>query len=194
MLRVLRDTAVLFLNKADIFILFIVPIFLINIFPLSSTIKILLNVFVSCITSLSIYLYLFYKDLWQQFLSFRLFFSYFLADSAVAASYFLLVFIIQMMPISIILQFLCIYFLGLYLLCRLSLIPALIAVRKPISVQDILFKSQNSYFQWMLAATMLYLPFFLVRAFLSEGIAFSFISSLQSPLLCCFYVCYLKKR
>ena len=57
-----------------------------------------------------------------------------------------------------------------------------------------LFKNKNSYFQWMLAATILYLPFFWIRMFLVEGIALSFISSLQSPLLCCFYVCYLKKR
>ena len=169
-------------------------LFLVNIFPLSSTIKILLNVFVYCITSLSIYLYLFYKNQWQHFFSFRLFFSYFLADSAIAAVFFLLVSIVQMMPISIILQFLCIYFIGLYFLCRLSLIPALIAARKPVFVQHILFKNKNSYFQWMLAATILYLPFFWIRMFLVEGIALSFISSLQSPLLCCFYVCYLKKR
>ena len=194
MLSVLKDAIVLFLRKIDIFIVFITPVFLINIFLLPSSIKILLNAFAYCITSLSIYLYLLHNDLCLRFFSFRLFFSYFLADSAITAGYFIFVFIILLIPISTISQVLCFYLLGLYFLCRLSLIPALIAAQKKISIQDILFKNKNSYFQWMSAATVLYLPFFLSRVFIPEGISLAFITSLQTPLLCCFYVCYLKKH
>ena len=188
MLKVLKNTAVLFLKKSDIFILFIVPLFLINISPLSPTAKIVLKTPVYCLTSLGIYLYLLYDKPIQLF-SVRLVFSYFLTDFGITMAYYFFVLIVQMMPLSIVLHLLIIYFL-----CRFSIIPALIVNQNRLSLHNILLLSQNSYSQWMTAATILYLPFLFIEILVPEGIAYSFITSLQSPLLCCFYVCYLKKR
>lgn len=193
MLKVLKNTAVLFLKKSDIFILFIVPLFLINISPLSPTAKIVLKTPVYCLTSLGIYLYLLYDKPIQLF-SVRLVFSYFLTDFGITMAYYFFVLIVLMMPLSIVLHLLIIYFFGLYFLCRFSIIPALIVNQNRLSLHNILLLSQNSYLQWMTAATILYLPFLFIEILVPEGIAYSFITSLQSPLLCCFYVCYLKKR
>lgn len=195
MLSVIRNTFFLFINKIDKITLFIMPLLAINVLNFPNLANLILAALLSIIISFFIYIYILKPKNIDFLKSLKLLLKYTVADCAVSSVFYLIIFITQkyLSPINPYLSYALIYFGGLYFLTRFSIILPMLINNETISLKNIIKRTNERYLVWLMAGTIIYLPFVLARIYFNQGFAYQLISALQIPWLCCFNALYLKK-
>lgn len=195
MLKVIQNTFFLFINKIGNFTLFIIPLLVINILNLPTLLNSILTSILSVLISYYIYIYILKPDKAYLLKSWILILKFAFADCGISSLFYIIIFIAQksLGPINPYLSYVLIYLGGLYFLTRFSIILPMIINNESISFKNIIQRTNERYLVWLMAGTIIYLPFVFARVYFNQGFAYQLISALQIPWLCCFNACYIKR-
>lgn len=195
MLKVIQNTFFLFINKIGNFTLFIIPLLAINTFNLPILANLVFTSVLGIVISFLIYVYILRTDDTYLLKSWRLLLKFAFADCGISSIFYLIIFIAQKFlgPINPYLSYALIYLGGLYFLTRFSIILPMLINNESISFKNIIQRTNERYLLWLMAGTIIYLPFVLARIYFDQGFAYQLISALQIPWLCCFNACYIKR-
>lgn len=192
MLKIIQNTFFLFINKIGNFTLFIIPLLVINLLNLPTLANLVLTSLLSILISFFIYTYILRPT---DSFSLKRLLKYALADCGISSIFYLIIFITQkyFSNINPYLSYVLIYLGGLYFLTRFSIVLPMVINHESISFKNIINRTNDKYLTWLIAGTIIYLPFVLAKIYLDQGFAYQLISALQIPWLCCFNACYIKK-
>lgn len=195
MLSIIKNTFFLFINKIDKFTLFIVPLLVINLLNLPNLVSLILTSVLSIVISCFIYIYILRPRDVYLLKSLRLLLKYTFADCGISSLFYLIIFMAQKFfgNINPYLSYVLIYLVGLYFLTRFSIILPMIINNESLSFKNIIKRTNERYLVWLMAGTIIYLPFILARIYFNQGFAYQLISGWQIPWLCCFNALYIKK-
>ncbi len=193
MITIIEKTLHLLITNWQRLLVAILPLFLLDISPISPYFKPLILFLVGLYTNFYLYLYLLRpKDL-HLLKSGKLLGKFTLISLAVPAGFFLIVLAAQKLNFFY-MNYAVIYFIGFYFLTRFTTIIPMVICEENLTTKNLLKRTRSSYIEWMVAATILYLPFVLVKIYLPEGIAAQLIAMIQLPWLACFYTVYFTRR